>query len=96
MHVNVEFKARCSEPDRVKVILEREGADYKGKDHQIDVYFNVLHGRLKLRKGTIENSLIGYEREDYAGAKQSKVGLFKTEPNSSLEGILTTALGVKV
>ena len=96
MHLNVEFKARCDNPERIRAILQREGAEYKGRDHQIDVYFNVPHGRLKLRRGIIENSLIGYSREDYAGAKESKVGLFRTEPGSSLETILTTALGVKV
>lgn len=96
MHLNVEFKARCEHPERVKNILREARADYKGRDHQVDVYFNVPHGRLKLRKGTIENNLIGYLREDYAGAKESKVGLFATESGSSLEAILTKALGVKV
>ncbi len=96
MHLNVEFKARCPDLERVKAILQREGAEYKGRDPQVDVYFNVPHGRLKLRKGTIENSLIGYLRGDYAGAKESKVGLFTTVPGSPLEAILTNALGVKV
>lgn len=96
MHINVEFKARCKNLGRVREILAQENAEYKGRDHQVDVYFNVLNGRLKLRKGDIENSLIGYEREDYAGAKQSKVHLFKIELNTPLEEILTTTLGVKV
>jgi len=96
MHINVEFKARCSEPEGIRKILQSKGADYKGRDHQIDVYFNVSNGRLKLRKGNIENSLIGYEREDYAGAKQSNVHLVRVEPGSNLEQALTTTLGVKV
>ncbi len=96
MHLNVELKAHCSNPDKVRDILLEEGAEYKGRDHQVDIYFNVPHGRLKLRRGNIENSLISYEREDYAGVKQSKVHLFKTEPNTPLEEILKTSLGVKV
>jgi len=96
MHINIEFKARCDDPPRIKKILENIGADYLGTDHQVDIYFNVPHGRLKLRKGNIENSLIGYEREDYAGAKQSNVHLFKTTPGTSLEAVLKTALGIKV
>ncbi|HEY9700963.1 MAG TPA: class IV adenylate cyclase [Allocoleopsis sp.] len=96
MHINVEFKARCNQLDRVRFILESLGAYYKGRDHQVDVYFNVQNGRLKLRKGTIENNLIGYEREDTCSSKQSNVRLIKTEPNSSLEEILTCALGVKI
>jgi len=96
MHINVEFKAHCENPDRVRDLLEKEGADYKGRDHQADVYFNVPYGRLKLRKGNIENSLIAYQREDVSGAKQSNVHLLKTEPGTPLEAILTTALGVKI
>lgn len=96
MHINVEFKALCENPDKVREILTSQGADYKGRDHQVDVYFNVPNGRLKLRKGNIENSLIGYQREDVAGSKQSNVHLFKTEPGTPLEEILTTTLGVKV
>jgi len=96
MHINVEFKAHCKYPEKVKEILINRGADYKGRDHQIDIYFNVPYGRLKLRKGDIENSLIGYQREDIAGSKQSNVHLFRTEPGTPLEEVLTTTLGVKV
>jgi adenylate cyclase class 2 len=96
MHINVEFKARCNQPERIREILIGKGADYKGKDHQIDIYFNVPNGRLKLRKGNIENSLIAYEREDYAGAKQSNIHLVRVEPESNLEQALTITLGVKV
>mgnify|MGYP001575285817 CR=1 FL=1 len=96
MHINIEFKARCHRPDKVRFILQKAGAEYKGRDHQVDVYFNVPNGRLKLRRGIIENNLIGYERENHAGAKQSNVGLFRTAPDSQLEEILTKALGVKI
>jgi len=96
MHINVEFKAHCEYPARIKEILTNKGAEYKGRDHQVDIYFNVPNGRLKLRKGNIENSLISYQREDIAGSKQSNVHLFKTEPNTPLEEILTTTLGVKI
>ena len=96
MHINVEFKAHCNQPNKIKEILKRENAEYRGRDHQIDIYFNVQNGRLKLRKGNIENSLIAYERQDYAGAKQSNVHLFNTAPGTNLEEILATALGVKV
>lgn len=98
MHINVEFKARCEQPKRIKEILEEKGAEYKGQDHQIDVYFDVPRGRLKLRKGNIENSLIGYEREDVAGAKQSNVHLFNPHPGqvAELEEVLRASLGVRV
>ncbi len=95
-HLNVEFKARCEDPLAVRRILEDIGADYRGQDHQIDTYFNVTSGRLKLREGTIENNLIHYLRDDQEGPKQSHVSLFTTHPGSTLKTILTTSLGIKV
>ena len=71
-------------------------AEYRGTDHQVDIYFNVHDGRLKLRKGNIENFLVHYNRPDQAGPKQSDVILFKSDPESTLESILTEALGVLV
>lgn len=93
-HLNVEIKAKCSDQAKVKSILESHKADFKGVDHQIDTYFKVPQGRLKLREGNIENYLIFYEREDTEGPKQSKVTLYETESNSSLKEILTKSLGV--
>lgn len=58
MHLNVEIKAKCSDPQRIRDILESHGAEHKGLDHQIDTYFRVQNGRLKLREGDIENFLI--------------------------------------
>jgi len=96
MHINIEFKAKCDRSNEVRRILEGKGAYYRGRDHQIDIYFNVSNGRLKLRKGNIENSLIFYERQNCVGAKQSDVHLFRTDPNTLLEEMLGAALGIKV
>jgi len=95
-HINIEIKAKCSNPNTVREILRAHGADFKGTDHQIDTYFKVNEGRFKLREGNIENFLIFYSRTDQAGPKQSDVILYKTEPNSSLKTALTQALGVLV
>lgn len=96
MHINIEFKARCNDIEKVKEILQRKGANYKGKDYQTDVYFNVPNGRLKLRKGNIENKLIGYKRVNSTGTKQSKVYLFITERETNLEEVLKATLGIKI
>ncbi len=53
--INVEIKARCDELDRLRNILKELRADFKGTDHQIDTYFRVPSGRLKVREGDIEN-----------------------------------------
>ena len=65
-------------------------------DHQIDTYFDVERGRLKLREGTIENNLIFYNRSDEAGPKQSEISFTAIEKESSLRNVLEKALGIKV
>ena len=93
---NLEFKARFDNVEKSENLLLTLNPEFKGIDHQTDTYFNVEHGRLKLREGNIENSLINYEREDYAGAKESRVILYRHTPDVSLKEILTKQLGVKV
>lgn len=95
-HTNIEIKARCTDHDHIRNILQTHHADFKGVDHQIDTYFVVDHGRLKLREWNIENYLIHYIREDKEGPKQSDVTLFSSDPSSSLKNILTKALDVLV
>ena len=90
-HINIEIKARCNDHEKIREILKSNKADFKGRDRQIDTYFKVNSGRLKLREGNIENYLIFYERKDQAGPKQSDVTLFKNLLDSSLKGILAKA-----
>ena len=92
----IEIKARCDQPEKIKTILTSKDALFKGVDHQIDTYFQVPNGRLKLREGNIENHLIQYHRPNQAGPKKSSVTLYKTTPNASLKTVLTNALGIKV
>ncbi len=94
--LNIEIKARSHNQDSIREILKSENADFKGVDHQIDTYFKVNSGRLKLREGNIENSLVHYEREDKEGPKQSNVTFYKSAEKDSLKKILTKALGVLV
>lgn len=95
-HTNIEIKARCTEPDQIRAILTEQGALFTGTDHQIDTYFKVPKGRLKLREGTIENALIYYERENQEGPKQSNIIFSKTDPAHTPRAVLTQALGVLV
>jgi len=93
---NVEFKAKVPEIASYEKMLLSLKPEYKGLDHQIDTYFQVEKGRLKLREGNIENALINYDRGNTADAKLSEVILFKHEANPALKSILTHQLGVKV
>ena len=56
MPLNVEIKARCNSPEKIHQILKAQNAEFKGIDHQIDTYFDVPNGRLKLREGNIEEA----------------------------------------
>ncbi len=95
-HVNLEIKARCANPEKIRAILRGRGARFDGTDHQIDTYFRVPEGRLKLREGNIENALIFYRRPDRKGPKRSDVIMAPTAPESALKDVLTRALGIAV
>ncbi len=94
--INVEVKARCANPEVVRTVLRNRQARFAGTDHQIDTYFRVPDGRLKLRQGTIENALIAYQRPDQAGPKTSDVALAPVTCGDELRAVLERALGVLV
>ena len=91
---NIEIKARCADPERIRKILNGLGSECIGIDHQIDTYFRVKEGRLKLRQGNIENALIYYVRPDMPGPKPSDVLLHPTPDGTSLSTLLEASLGV--
>ena len=93
---NFEFKAKVENLEKYENKLLTQNPKFQGMDHQIDTYFNVHKGRLKLREGNIENSLINYERENISGSKISEIILYQHEPNIALKNILTRQLGVKI
>ena len=94
--LNFEFKAGTNNLVGLEKKLLELNPVFIGEDHQTDTYFNVPTGRLKLREGNIENSLIYYERQNTAGAKQSDVLLYKHAPDKTLKDILVRTHGVKV
>ncbi len=73
---NFEFKARANDLLSLEKKLLTLSPKFIGEDQQVDTYFNVEKGRLKLREGNIENSLIYYERKNIADSKQSNVLLY--------------------
>jgi predicted adenylyl cyclase CyaB len=92
---NYEFKAKVQKVDSYENKLLTLNPFFKGIDHQIDTYFNVGQGRLKLREGNIENALINYDRENILGSKESDIILYQHQPNIALKNILVKQLGVK-
>ena len=95
-HLNIEVKAKCDQPSFIREYLKANNAEFKGTDHQVDTYFTVAKGRLKLREGNIENNLIYYERTDQPGAKDSLFQLINVSDTKGLKEVLAKSLGVKV
>ena len=95
-YINIEIKAKTCRALQIRQYLLTHGAAYIGTDLQTDTYFNVPHGRLKLREGNIENNLIFYDRNNQAGPKQSVFSLFPVDQPVLLKEIMSNALGKKV
>jgi predicted adenylyl cyclase CyaB len=96
MPLNIEFKASHPDIEAAEALLQNLQPRFVGQDNQLDTYFNVPHGRLKLREGHIENALIHYVRANTAGSKSSQVILYQHQPNAHLKDALSAALGVKI
>ncbi len=79
---NIELKARCADLAAARAASERCGARFVHVEEQRDTFFQAASGRLKLRERTWRNGhgavdrseaeLIGYRREDVAGARESR------------------------
>ena len=80
-HRMVELKARTKDHEKLRKKLSELGSKHVGTFHQIDVYFEVPEGRLKLREVEDSNNaeLIYYERENIAGPKQDEAFLLKVQ-----------------
>jgi len=99
IRLNIEIKARSTNHEGIRSILASRQARRVGEDHQVDTYFNVPTAegaRLKLREGTIENSLIFYQRSNQEGPKRSDVLLVRLSPDPALKDVLAASNGVLV
>ncbi len=94
MFINIEIKAYCHNPKKIRDYLQSKNAEFKGADEQTDTYFHTKTGRLKLREGLIENNLIYYQRSDQAGPKSSYFELIKLEDPSKLKTVLEETNGI--
>ncbi|MBT8221277.1 MAG: class IV adenylate cyclase [Bacteroidia bacterium] len=96
MQANIfEIKTRITNPEDIHDTLMRSGAEFHGLDHQIDTYFKVDRGRLKLRQGDIENTLIRYHRPETKDLKNSKVIFQKLQrENQGIKDILEDVMGI--
>lgn len=93
-HRLVELKARVDDLNIIRKKLFALGAQYTGTYQQIDYYFEVARGRLKLRevKEDSESKLIYYERANVAGPKGSSVYILRIRNTEFFKALLKTTL----
>lgn len=97
---NIEIKARLKNiSESRKVAAQLSGAQPHAQLRQVDTYFKVPNGRLKLREEQGEgakNVLIFYHRPDQAGPKRSDYEMVATDTPAALKRALSEAMGVRV
>lgn len=94
---NVELKVRLDDLAAARRVARRIATVDLGGQRQVDTYFRVPRGRLKLRviDGTV-GQLIWYERADKTGSKTSRYRLVAIGDAPGMKGVLSSACGVLV
>ena len=94
----VESKAKIDDIDLTRKKLTTLNAEHVGTFRQIDTYFAVPKGRLKLREtGDQEKAeLVYYEREDVTTPKRSDVFILKVQKPAHFKKLLENVLQTKV
>jgi len=96
MGKNVELKARVRDLGEARKIAATMGARYVGLQEQVDTYFRVVQGRLKLRQiNGLQAELIWYERADQPQARCSVYHRAPVANPETLKTVLAAALGVE-
>jgi len=94
----LELKAKVYDIEVVREKITLLRARYIGKFRQIDVYFDVPEGRLKLREveGINNAELIYYERENIAGPKKGDVFILRIQDPEFFKNLLKRLLKTSV
>jgi len=92
---NVEIKARCPDLAGARERAHRLATRVVGVDRQVDTYFVVPNGRLKLRESSLSGGqLIPYLRPDRAAARRSDYRVLPVDDPAGLRELLAAILGV--
>ena len=94
----IEMKATLGSLSNARDKINAMGANKQGTYRQVDTYFNVHTGRLKLREvdGEPTSMLVYYDRKDIPDLKESDIIILETDDPESLKAILQRSLGIKV
>jgi adenylate cyclase class 2 len=94
---NLELKARDRDPARSHRVCAELGATDEGTLAQLDTYFGVPRGRLKLREQPPGSAqLIAYARAEDRGSKESRYRIVAVPEASEMKAALAAALGIRV
>lgn len=94
---NLELKARDRDPDCSRRVCDEIGAKDEGRLSQLDTYFEVPRGRLKLREQSPGGAqLIAYERANERGNKESRYQIVAVPDPAEMKAALTATLGIRV
>ncbi len=96
-HTLVELKAEVDDLAIIRDMLVYIRAEKIGVFHQIDTYYSVPKGRLKLREveGKTDAELIYYERENVVEPKKSYVFILSIAEPKTFKRILERIMTVK-
>ncbi len=97
-HKMVDLKVRVPDLRAVREKLEELGAQPVGTFHQVDTYFEIPKGRLKLRETEEKNAaqLVYYERQNIAGPRGIEVFILEMSKLSDFKTVLKRILKTKV
>jgi predicted adenylyl cyclase CyaB len=97
MPLNLELKARVMSPDRLRDLVRAAGGAASGVMTQVDTYFAVRSGRLKLREiGGTQAELISYERPEEEETRWSRYEKTPVAEPLRLREMLEASLGILV
>ena len=92
---NIEIKARITDYDKVKRLVEKLCHIPVHTEQQEDTFFNTTSGRLKLRETNGESAIMYYDRPNTFEPKQSDIALSFTKYPDTLKSVLVKSNGIR-
>lgn len=83
MPTNLELKIKVDNPAELLAMLKEINAEFKGELEQVDVYYKIKNGLLKLRLENGSQTLIKYFRNEKTGNRWSDYQLISLERNDA-------------
>ncbi len=91
---NLELKARIADLDSARERVRALGAERQGAEHQVDQYYQVPRGRIKLRRSSLDGAhLIVYLRPNDVSASVSTFHRLPVDRPEELADTLAAIFG---